>query len=197
MHSICFFVLGHKTTSIPVCIMCTHNYTQTHTHTCTQFLMNKVHQSNKGLVSSAVSSPFPSNMSNLSPSNHGCYILITKTIFNIQFHGSFLFQPIGIWTTPLLVCRHHRSAAFFLFLCHVWFPEQSLLCILTPTCNKKDIKWGQECQENVNTEQLTNSTEQNPSWEVSSCSARQEIHYMLWNLKADYHVQNSLSPGLY
>jgi hypothetical protein len=108
-HSICFFALGHKTTSIPVCIMCTHNYTQTytdihthtHTHTCTQFLMNKVHQPNKGLVNSAVSSPFPSKKSHLLLSNHGCYTLITETIYNIQFHASFLFQPLGIWITPV------------------------------------------------------------------------------------------------
>lgn len=73
------------------------HHVHTHTHACTQVLINTVHQSNKGLVSSAAAtSPFPSNMSNILLSNHGYYILITETIFNIQFHGNFLFQPTGI-----------------------------------------------------------------------------------------------------
>jgi len=35
--------------------------------------------------------------------------------------------------------------------------------------------------------------EQSPPWEDVICSGGQEIPYLLWNLKVQYHVHNSLT----
>lgn len=100
---------------------CTHTVTHTRAHTHTHLytiFMNRVYQPNKRLVTSSLL-PLPPTHQNFLLSNHGHYILISETIFKMQFHRSFLFQPEDIWITRLLVCRHQICSPFSFHLCHV------------------------------------------------------------------------------